>query len=131
MKGSGNYQRENEDQRVYTVYQELRIISEEAMQKQKEGEISLEKFKKVLNRFYGHYRTKWEKSSIEKPEFLDDEENFVDDLNQDECRKLHFKLCELAEDLGDLGHMNEKYAEKENKGGQKTADEVEDKLDNL
>jgi hypothetical protein len=129
MEGSGNFQREHEDKKVYNVYQRLRVLSEEAMQKHKDGEISLEKFKQVLNRFYGHYRTKWQKASgdVTEPDFMENRQ-FVDELSASECRELHFKLCELAEDLGDLGHMKELYKKKANKGGKSKADEIEEEL---
>lgn len=114
MKRTGNYEKEQEDQRIYSIYQKLRIKSGEAMLKHKHGEISLDKFKNHLERFYEQYRTKWSKSDVDEPDFME-EKDFIDELTAQECRRLHIKLCELAEALGDLGHTNQKY-EMEEKG---------------
>jgi hypothetical protein len=111
VKASGNYERESEDQKIYTIYQKLRIVSGEAMLKHKQGEESLDFFKHHLNRFLEQYRTKWDKTEkVQKPDFMEDR-RFVDDLSVEECRELHYKLVELAEELGDLGHTKEKWEE--------------------
>lgn len=94
----------------------------------------IEEFRRMLNQLIDQYFYKFgRRKDVEKPKCIKDESYPPDvedavDYTFEDCEKIYYKISELQEKLGHTSIATQEWEETENKGGKKTADEIEEKL---